>query len=377
MSHYVYLDKREIPNVIVERDIGNPPAFIYELADLVRDEMESPNLRREYGLRSCITKLLMGVSGSGKSLCIAGLLRKIYEVVSEVTGVEIADLPKRVLRMRAATVLSHYLGQSDKRLDRFFTEAIEMADEVFVAPDGTEYHLPVIVIAEEVDALARHRGGDNDSVYDRILTTALERLDFTQGDYENRLILFLSTTNVPHLIDSAYLRRIGGTVEKFGRLTTRRGFSSVLEKQLARRRLQTNNGHTQDELVRNMAGAVSAWLYAPNDNGSPEAEVEIANSTAPTPLYMRDFLTGGLVDRAAEQAAEKAHRAHRQGCPSPGISHEMLMEAFEEQIRHIVDRLDRKNVTSYVDLPDGAHVTNVRRRAPQRTSESIQYRGMG
>src|SRR6185503_12073395 len=106
--------------------------FIEKLANLVRLEMTNPSLRRRYRLRRCLMTLLSGVSGSGKTLAIHALWRRLYEVMSEVTGVPVAQLPPRVFRLKLSEVLSMWLGESDKNLDRFFAEIEQMADEKFV-----------------------------------------------------------------------------------------------------------------------------------------------------------------------------------------------------------------------------------------------------
>jgi ATP-dependent 26S proteasome regulatory subunit len=230
-SHYRYLVREPVPDIQVERDIGSPPAFIDELTEHVGGEMDDPSLGRKYKRRRSKMKLLTGVSGSGKTLCIQGYWRRMYEVMSAKTGVPIEHLPPRVLRLRMSEVLSKWLGESDKQLDRFFDEVEQLAEEKFVGPDGTEYTLPVLAIGEEVDSLARSRGSDTEAVYDRIQTTALQRLDTTCQKLRDRLIIFLFTTNVPHLVDPAFLRRAGGTIERFGRLT-QRSFIAVLTKHL-------------------------------------------------------------------------------------------------------------------------------------------------
>ena len=138
--------------------------------------------------------------------------------MSEVTGIEADKLPPRVLHLRSSQVLSMWLGESDKQIDRFFDEVEQLAAEDFTGPDGKKYNLPVMVIAEEIDCLARSRGGDSDAVHDRIQTTLLQRLDTTTRSLKDKLIVFVFTSNVPHLIDPAFLRRAGGTIERFYRL---------------------------------------------------------------------------------------------------------------------------------------------------------------
>jgi hypothetical protein len=366
-EHYLYLSRSPVPEVIASRDLGAPPAFIEELADLVRMEMIEPELRRRYRLRSCVMKLLSGVSGSGKTYSILALWRRIYEVMSEVTDVPLELLPPRVMRLRAAQVLSKWLGESDKNLDRFFEETERLAAEPLRTPDGREFRLPVLAILEEVDGLARERG--EDAVYDRILTTALQRLDTTRPELRDKLIIYIATTNVAHQVDRAFLRRVGGTVECFGRLD-RRSFAAVLRTHLRGLPIASVNGHSsldgspsgRGEMERCMVREVTDWLYSANGADRGLVEISFVGSTTPAVRYRRDFLTASVVDLAVQEASDQASKVERQGTERRGISREMLLTALDGQVRSIVDHLRPGNVGNYVDLEEGGRVASIRRR---------------
>jgi ATP-dependent 26S proteasome regulatory subunit len=358
LAHYRYLARVPVPEVDVSRDIGAPPAFLEELAEHVRLEMLDPALGRRYRRRRSVMKLLTGVSGTGKTLCVQGFWRRMYEEMSAVTGAAVADLPPRVLRLRMSEVLSKWLGESDKSIDRFFDEVDRLADEVFVGPDGSEYVLPLLAICEECDGLARARG--EDAIYDRIQTTLLQRLDVTCQKLKDKLVIFLFTTNVPHVVDPAFLRRAGGTTERFGRLG-RRSFVAVLRKHLRGLPFVAENGAGPDEAERRAVGDLTAWLFSPNGADRGQVELTYVGSSAPVLNYRRDFLTGALVDRAVQQAAAEACRAERAGAARPGLSSALLVSTFDRQVRGIVDQLHRDNVSQYLDLPDGVRVGTVRR----------------
>lgn len=356
LSHYRYLIRSRPPETSIQRDIGNPPPFLEELTDHVRREMTDPELGRRYRLRRAVMKLLTGVSGSGKTLCVQGFWRKMYEVMSEITGVPMEDLPPRVVRLRMSEVLSKWLGDSDKHIDLFFDEVDQLADERFEGPDGRRHEMPLLAICEECDGLARARG--DDAIHDRIQTTLLQRLDVTCQKLRDRLVIFLFTTNVPQVVDPAFLRRAGGTTERFGRLN-RRGFVAVLNKHL--RDLPLLGGDDATEAQRNVVHDVVAWLFSPNGNDRGQVELTFAGSTQPMTKHRRDFLNGALVDRAVQEAATEACRAERQGTDRPGLTAASLVAAFDRQVRSVVDQLHPHNVTNYLDLPDGVRVVNVRR----------------
>lgn len=358
MANYWYLDRRPVPEVSVERDIGCPPSYIGELTEHIRTEMTVPELGRRYRLRRARTKLLTGVSGTGKTFSVYGFWRRMYEVMSEVTGVAIDQLPPRVLWLRMAEIMTKWYGETEQRLDRFFNEVEQLADEEFACPDGRKIHLPVLAIFEEVDALARTRGS-GEPITERVQTTALDRLDANSPRLRERLVVYICTTNVPGMVDPAFLRRAGGTTEQFGRLG-RQGFMAVLHKQLRDLPFRADYG-SQKQAERRVLREVADWLYSRNGHDEGQVAISYVGSTEPDVRFRRDLLTAALSDRAVQQAATQACYTERSGLDEPGLSSDMLIEAFERQVHSVVDQLTRDNVGNYLNIPDGVRVAEVRR----------------
>ncbi len=358
LSRFTFLAREPVPDVVAERDMGDPPPLIARVREMCRTEMLDPLARRRYGLRRCATFLLTGASGSGKTLCVSACIRAAYEVMSEATGLGLDHLPPRVIRMRTSTLLSEWLGRSDKNADRLVDEIVELSDLRVTTPSGQSVELPTLVVLEELDGIARRRGLDHDGVHDRIQTTLLQRLDHTTNRaLRERLILIFATTNVPGLIDPAWIRRVGGQVVHFGRL--RRGaFAAVLEKHLRGRPLR-NGQYPAEE--RHLAADVAASLYSANGGERPLVEIQLAGTTAPRLMYRRDFLTGSIVDRAVQHAAEEACRDEAQGAPEAGITTRLLLGAIGAQVESLARTLTPANVAEFCDLPDGVRVANVRR----------------
>lgn len=360
-SHYRFLAREPVPDVRCGRDLGTPPAYIDEALGMVRLEMQRPELRRRWRLRRCMARLLAGVSGSGKTFSILALWRGLYELMSEVTGVPVDALPPRVMRLRPAEILSKWLGEADRNLDRFFDEAEQLADEAFVTPDGRRFELPVLVVIEEADGMGRNRG--DEPIHDRILTTALQRLDTTHASVSNRMILFVATTNVAHLVDPALLRRIGGAVEKFGRLS-RKGFSAVLDKQLAGRPLEVAPGEDDAHTRRRLVADVASWLYAPEHARSSLVELTFAGATTRVGKGTADFLTAAHVDLAVQRAAEAGCLREASDDATSTLDRAALIAAIEAQVHATVDLLNVANVHQYVDLAEGVRVASLHR--PER-----------
>ena len=361
LSHFRYLVRAPVPDVVAGRDLGAPPTYIGDFLELVREELTKPEIRRRFRLPRCALKLLTGPTGTGKTFSIQALWRALYELMAEVTGTPLEELPPRVVRLRSSQVLSKWLGESDKNLDRFFDEVERLATDVFTARDGRTYELPVLAVLEEIDGIARTRG--EEPVLDRILTTALQRLDPTRPELRGKLILFVATTNVAHQVDAAFLRRVGGTIERFGRLS-RGEFVAVLDKHLAGRPIAADAETTEDAARRRMIGETTAWLFAPRETDEPQLEISFAGAGNPAPKHRRDFLTAGLVDRAVRQAAESACRRAVQEAQPHGLTCEELVAAFDQQIRSLIEGIRETNLRDYVDVPDGARVASVRRVRP-------------
>ncbi|MGB6044672.1 MAG: ATP-binding protein [Pirellulales bacterium] len=357
-AHYRFLERGILPEVDVQRDIGCPKPFIEELIQHVHDEMVRPELGEKYKVRRSQTRLLKGITGSGKTLSILGVIHGIKQVMSDVTGAPLDQLPNRVLRLRSADYLNKYVGQSDKALDRFFNEMIQLADEPFYW-EGKEYFLPVIARCEEIDALARARNGSED-VMGRIQTTALERLDHLSDDLGNKLCIFLFTTNTPQICDQAFLRRAGGQIIDFGRIG-RGELQAILAKKVRGLPLHVQLGADQQQAEQRLVREATNWLFSTNGHDPGQVEITFAGSATPTVKYRRDVLTGAVVDLSVQQAAQEAKVVERDGTDTPGLTTEMLLAAFHSQIRSIVEQITEYNAPNYLALPDGARVGAVRR----------------
>jgi ATP-dependent 26S proteasome regulatory subunit len=368
LSHFRFLDKGPVPDVRVERDIGSPPKVIHQVAKHIREEMTRPELRRRFRLRPCLMKLLCGVSGSGKTLAVQAIHRLMYEIMTEVTYIPIEQLPPRVFHFRPSQVLSMWLGESDKNVDRLFDEIEQLAGQTFTTPDGRQLHLPVLVVLEEADGLGRARG--QDAIYDRILTTALQRLDPARAGLRDRLVIFLATTNEPHIVDPAFLRRVGGSIETFGRLN-RQAFRAVLHKHVRGLPAASNNGCPQEEIWQKIIADLTAWLFGPNAD-SGVVELTYAGSTTPVIKHRRDFLTGALIDRAVQDAGTEAWESILEDPADGGVSLAHLMRALNGQVLSVVGQLREQNVGSYTDLPDGVRVATLRR-IPQPSRLPIEF----
>lgn len=358
-DNFRFLDRGKVPDIIVERDIGAPPRVIGEVATHIREEMMRPEKRRRFKLRPCKTWLLEGVSGSGKTLAKQAIHRLMYEIMSEVTGTPIDELPPRVFQVRSSKMLSMWLGESDKNADRIFDEVEKLALQTWRGKKDIEFRLPVLVVLEEIDGLARARG--DEAVYDRIMTTILQRLDPNRHGLADQLIIILATTNHPHIVDPAMMRRIGGEIEHFGRLNAE-SFDQVFRKHVRGLPVAKKHGKNEEKAWNHVTTELKDWLFL---EGIDPGVVELSfhghqDSMFPKVRYHRDFLTGALVDRSVQQAATEAWKESISDNPEAGVSADQLQRAIAGQVASVARQLTPTNIEHYLDLPEGARVVGVR-----------------
>jgi hypothetical protein len=138
-------------------------------------------------------------------------------------------------------------------------------------------------------------------------------------------------------------------------------FQAVLQKHLRDRPLLRANGTSEEEQQRRVVEELTAWLFAPNGSDPGQVELTFVGQPNPVVKHRRDFLTGGLIDRAIDQASRRACDREWRGAADAGLSTEQLMCAVDAQVRHIVDQLTPGNCAEYLVLPDAMRVGTVRR----------------
>jgi len=129
--------------------------------------------------RQGVTALFSGPSGTGKTMAA--------EVVAHVLGVDlyVVDL---------STVIDKYIGETEKNLDRIFTEAQSV--------NG-------ILLFDEADAIFGRRSAIEDS-HDRHANVGVSYLLQRMEQFDGVVVL---TTNLKSNLDEAFLRRIDAAVD--------------------------------------------------------------------------------------------------------------------------------------------------------------------
>lgn len=373
--HHRFVDPNHLPNVHPSRDIGNPHPCLSWLCRRTRVLMFRDDLRERFDQRPRVSLLMTGPSGSGKTLTIKAFLTMFAEMLRERTGLD--DIDSRVIRVKMSEHLSEWLGRSDKNFDQLFDDIQSLASEEIETATGERIQLPVTVIFEEVDGIARRRSdSDHDGAsgaMDRILGTLLQRLDDPLDEMSKLSLILISTSNKPSMIDFAMQRRLGAKVARFKRLD-RDGLAAVLSKKIKPHYpFASHNGTSQERLREQVIDEVVAALFSPTNEPTPLVELTLRDGQK-IERYSRDFLTGAIVEQGLSDAIDHLiFYAEKSGRDDVGLYGELVTDCLQRQIVALAENIAPFNASDYVDVPEHTHVAQVRRvpRAGGRLSQLV------
>ena len=165
----------ERPNVHWN-DIGDLEKVKEEIKEAVELPLKQPEAFEKIGIRSIKGILLVGPTGTGKTL-----LAKAVATEREANFISI----------KGPEVLSKFVGESEKTVRELFRKA-RMAS-------------PCIIFIDEIDSIARSRGHNSmdSGVSERVVDTLLTEMD---GLSDMKNVVVLAATNRPEDIDPAMLR---------------------------------------------------------------------------------------------------------------------------------------------------------------------------
>jgi AAA+ superfamily predicted ATPase len=185
----------------------------------------SKTLREEYGMEKHISPgfraLFYGPSGTGKTLT-ASLLGLAYQLN------DYTEKQREVYRIDLSQVVSKYIGETEKNLEKIFTQA-----------ENKDW----ILLFDEADALFGKRTqskSSNDRYANQEVSYLLQRIENFNG-------LVILTSNLKNNIDEAFLRRFN-TIIKFNKPNANERFK--LWKQIIPEALAPD-----DELIQRIAAA--------------------------------------------------------------------------------------------------------------------------
>lgn len=354
-----FVDRQKVPDVVPTRDIGKPHWVLGWLLRRLWVFLNCPELCERFAMRPRVSVALVGPSGTGKTHSIKGFIHEFHRILAEFTGR--SDLGTRVIRAKTSDLLSQWFGQTDHNIDEFFNDLQWLASQEHETADGRKVRLPVVVVLEEFEGLAKRRGADDGGVYDRIIGMLLQRLDDTTDDLAGLPIFFIATTNRPEMVDSAMWARLAAVAARFTRLD-REATAAILSKKLKPAfPYASDNGTPPHRLRESVLHRTVAWMFSPNGDDSALVELTLRDGSKLF-KHRRDFLTGRLIEQAVSAAIDRVvFTADEVGQSEHGLSAAVLIDAFRETIDSLADNIAPHNAADYLDLPEHALVANVRR----------------
>ena len=166
-------------NIVAQRsninfsDVAGIEDVKEELEEVI-DFLRYPAKYREFDIRLPKGVLLVGPPGVGKTL-----------IAKAVAGE--ADVP--FFYQSAASFVQIYVGMGAKRVSELFIKAKEMA--------------PSIIFIDEIDAVGKSRGGQNNEEREATLNQLLTEMD---GFEESSGVMVIAATNKIEVLDEALLR---------------------------------------------------------------------------------------------------------------------------------------------------------------------------
>ncbi|MEW5528519.1 AAA family ATPase [Streptomyces virginiae] len=195
-SGYVYevVPKSEVEDLVLEEvpDIDyDKIGGLGDQIELIRDAVELPylypDLFKEHELRPPKGILLYGPPGCGKTLIAKAVANSLAKKVAEVTGQ--AQGKSYFLNIKGPELLNKYVGETEKNLERIFTEASAVN---------------AVLLFDEADAIFGKRSDVKDS-HDKHANMESAYLLQRMESFDGIAIL---TTNLRANLDEAFTRRL-------------------------------------------------------------------------------------------------------------------------------------------------------------------------
>ncbi|WP_406863127.1 ATP-binding protein [Streptomyces sp. HUAS MG47] len=198
--------------VVSIHDLVLPPATVDALREILNEHRHASRLAA-YGLRPRSKLLLAGPSGTGKT--------KTAEALAYALGVPL-------VKVRLSAVISSYLGQTARHLERILSYA-----------ESDQW----VVSFDEIDMFAGERENSDHGEMRRVSTVLLQQLEDFKSDN-----LVIATTNHGTSLDSAMWRRFDEVLTY--RNPTQAQIAALLELKLRKFNYKVN----REQVSRALAG---------------------------------------------------------------------------------------------------------------------------
>jgi proteasome-associated ATPase len=348
----LYLE--ETPTVTFA-EIGGLNSEIERIKRALNLHVVHADAARRYGLRRKGSILLVGPSGTGKTMLARALANWLATLNSEGRA--------RFMSIKPSGLHSMWYGQSEAN----YREAFRVAREA----GETDPQIPVVMFFDEVDSVGMARGHANGHVDDRVLTAFMTELD---GLSHRGNIVVIGATNRRDALDPALLRpgRLGDLVLEIPR-PRRRAALDIFATHLRADAPYARNGHgdnlamTRTEILE----TVVSRIYAPNA-GNELATLQFRDGSR-RPVRAADLVSGAVIANIANSALERAC-AREIETGEGGLRLVDLARSADEAFEAAVGALTPANCRQHLaDLPHDLDVVSVQRPARKALNARTAY----
>jgi len=325
---------RENPPLVERSEVGGLDECMKRLLETLSTALIHPERAARYGLAGHRCVLLHGPPGTGKTLSARW-------AVSELSRIHQRRL--RFMAVKPAEFDSKWVGESEANIRRAFAELQTAARE-----DGF-----VVAYFDEIESIARIRGGSLALHNDRALTALLTEID---GFLKLGNVALIFSTNRKDLIDAAALERMGSVEIRVAR-PTQRAARQIFGIHLGPQLPFSPNGADAPATRERLIDAAVSRLYSPNaDNAIARLRFRDGKDRV---IVAREMVSGRLIEQICQDARQHAmHRDVR--INEVGVRLEDIEAAVEAGIERLRTTLSIHNAHAYLDdLPQDMQVVAV------------------
>lgn len=331
-------------------DIGGLDGVIDEIKDLFLAQLAAPELAAKYGQQGARSCLLVGRTGTGKTLLVqamANWIRSVSPSGEALFGNE-----------RPGAHRSMWYGESEANFRRIFQAARQARRE---RPDR-----PVVLFFDEVDSVGARRGSSaSTTIDDRVQTAFYAELS---GFEDREQVFVFAATNRPDTLDDALLRagRLGDRIIEIPQPGPEAA-ESILGKHLGKD-VPCRHGDFDPAACREfLIGSVASRIYAPNGGG--RLGWAKFRDGSEHPIEAADMMNGATLANLVQRAKQKAClRDIRTGVA--GLTLDDLLESTAIELETLWSKLSVRNCRDLVPgLSQDLDVVSLRP-AARKTSRS-------